>query len=81
VILFNLGTDQPVAVTRANLTVFLTVTSLSFMPQLWAQGLLAPQALWLGAILFAALCAWHPRGAGALRSRARGASTAASPMR
>jgi uncharacterized protein len=53
VILFNLGTDQPVAVTRANLTVFLTVSSLSFIPQLWAQGLLAPQALWLGAILFA----------------------------
>ena len=52
VILFNLGTDQPVAVTRANLTVFLTVTSLSFVPQIWAQGLLAPQALWLGAILF-----------------------------
>lgn len=52
VILFNLGTDQPVAVTRANLTVFLTVTSLSFVPQLWAQGLLVPHALWIGAILF-----------------------------
>lgn len=52
VILFNLGTDQPVTVTRANLTVFLTVTSLSFVPQMWAQGLLAPQALWLGAMLF-----------------------------
>lgn len=51
VILFNLGTDQPVAVTRANLTVFLTVTSLSFVPQMWAQGLLAPEALWLGTIL------------------------------
>ena len=51
VILFNRGTDQPVAVTRANLTVFLTVTSLSFVPQMWAQGLLAPEALWLGTIL------------------------------
>jgi uncharacterized membrane protein YfcA len=51
VILFNLGTDQPVAVTRANLTVFLTVGSLSFIPQFWAQGLLAPEALWLGALL------------------------------
>jgi uncharacterized protein len=52
VILFNLGTDQPVAVTRGNLTVFLTVSSLSFLPQLWAQGLLAAEALWLGALLF-----------------------------
>lgn len=52
VILFNLSNDQPVSVTRGNLTVFLTITSLSFLPQLWAQGLLAPQALWLGAILF-----------------------------
>lgn len=52
VILFNLGTDQPVAVTRANLAVFLTVTSLSFIPQLWAQGLLVGHALWIGAILF-----------------------------
>jgi uncharacterized protein len=52
VILFNLGTEQPVAVTRANLAVFLTVTSLSFLPQMWAQGLLATQALWLGAVLF-----------------------------
>ena len=51
VILFNLGTDQPVSVTRANLTVFLTITSLSFLPQLWAQGLLAVEALWIGALL------------------------------
>jgi hypothetical protein len=52
VILFNLGADQPVAVTRGNLAVFLTVSSLSFLPQLWAQGMLPPLALWLGAILF-----------------------------
>jgi uncharacterized protein len=70
VILFNLGTDQPVAVTRANLTVFLTVTSLSFVPQLWLQGLLAAHAVWLGVDPVPALCAWHPRGSGDLRSRA-----------
>ena len=51
VILFNLGTDQPVAVTRGNLAVFLTLTSLSFLPQLWLQGLLPPRALWIGVVL------------------------------
>jgi len=51
VILFNLGADQPVAVTRGNLTVFLTASTLSFLPQLWVQGMLPPMALWLGAIL------------------------------
>ncbi len=51
VILFNLGSDQPVAVTRGNLASFLTITSLSFLPQLWLQGMLPPQALWLGVIL------------------------------
>lgn len=51
VILFNLGSDQPVAVTRGNLAVFLTLTSLSFLPQLWLQGLLPARALWLGALM------------------------------
>lgn len=51
VILFNLGTDQPVAVTRGNLAVFLTLTSLSFMPQLWLQGLLVPRGFWIGVLL------------------------------
>lgn len=52
VILFNLGTaDQPVAVTRGNLALFLTLTSLSFLPQLWLQGLLPPRALALGSLL------------------------------
>lgn len=51
VILFNLGSDQPVEVTRANLAVFLTISSLSFLPQLWVQGLLSDRALWLGIIL------------------------------
>jgi len=53
VILFNLGSDQPVSVTRGNLIVFLTLTSLSFLPQLWLQGLLPPHALWLGGVLLA----------------------------
>lgn len=51
VILFNLGTDQPVAQTRGNLALFLTLTSLSFLPQLWLQGLLPAAAVWLGLIL------------------------------
>jgi uncharacterized protein len=63
VILFNLGTDQPVAVTRANLTVFLTVSSLGIIPHLWAQGLLADTALWIGAILFLPYAAGTRAGA------------------
>lgn len=51
VILFNLGTDQPVQITRANLAVFLTLSSLTFLPQLWLQGMLSSRALWLGIIL------------------------------
>lgn len=52
VILFNLGTEgQPVAVTRANLALFLTLSSLTFLPQLWLQGLLPPSAIWLGVLL------------------------------
>jgi hypothetical protein len=52
VILFNLGVaGQPVAVTRGNLAVFLTLTSLSFLPQLWLQGLLPATAFWLGVVL------------------------------
>lgn len=51
VILFNLGANQPVAQTRGNLALFLTLSSLSFLPQLWLQGLLPPRALWLGLIL------------------------------
>jgi len=51
VILFNLGADQPVSVTRGNLACFLTFSSLSFLPQLWLQGMLPQGALWIGAIL------------------------------
>ncbi len=52
VILFNLATEgQPVAMTRGNLAVFLTLSSLTFLPQLWLQGLLPAEAVWLGVLL------------------------------
>lgn len=51
VILFNLGTDQPVAVTRGNLACFLTLNSLFMMPLMWMQGLVDGQAFFLGLIL------------------------------
>jgi uncharacterized membrane protein YfcA len=52
VILFNLGAaGQAVEVTRGNLAVFLTLTSLTFLPQLWLQGMVAAEAVWLGVLL------------------------------
>lgn len=51
VILFQLAGSDGARRSRANLIVFLTVTSISFLPQLWAQGLLTPAALWLGVVL------------------------------
>ncbi|GAB5449203.1 sulfite exporter TauE/SafE family protein [Gymnodinialimonas sp.] len=51
VILFNLGTDQPVAVTRGNLACFLTLNSLFMMPMMWIQGLVDARAFFLGLIL------------------------------
>ena len=52
VILFNLGTEgQPVPVTRGNLAVFLTLSSLTFLPQLWLQGLVSVEAVWMGLLL------------------------------
>lgn len=51
VVLFNLGTDQPVAVTRGNLACFLTLNSLFMMPMLWIQGLVDARAFFLGLIL------------------------------
>lgn len=51
VILFNLGTDQPVAVTRGNLACFLTLNSLFMMPMMWVQGLVDGRAFFLGLIL------------------------------
>ncbi len=51
VVLFNLGTDQPVAVTRGNLACFLTLNSLFMMPMMWLQGLVDGRAFALGLIL------------------------------
>ena len=72
VILFNLGSDQPVAVTRGNLACFLTFNSLCMMPMLWLQGLINAEAIWLGAILLApyALGTWG--GARIFRPEAAG---------
>ncbi|HID67500.1 MAG TPA: sulfite exporter TauE/SafE family protein [Roseibacterium sp.] len=51
VILFNLGTDQPVSVTRGNLACFLTLNSLFMMPMMWLQGMVDARAFYLGLIL------------------------------
>ena len=51
VILFNLGAGAPAAVTRANTLVFLTLCSGILLGQLWLQGLLGPDAIWLGLVL------------------------------
>lgn len=72
VILFNLGTDQPVAVTRGNLACFLTLNSLFMMPMLWVQGLVDGRAFFLGLILlvpyalggFVGVQMFRPEGAG-----------------
>lgn len=86
VILFNLAREgQPVAVTRANLTLFLTLSSLSFLPQLWVQGLLDGTALWTGAALLLpygvgtriGAAVFSPERAGAYRRLAYGLIAAA----
>jgi len=51
VILFNLGSDQPVAVTRGNLACFLTFNGLLLMPMLWLQGMVDARVLWLGGLM------------------------------
>lgn len=51
VILFQLAGGDRAQKSRANLIIFLTVTSISFVPQLWFQGLLSAEAVWLGALL------------------------------
>ncbi|OAN69463.1 hypothetical protein A8B78_21565 [Jannaschia sp. EhC01] len=76
VILFNLGTDQPVTVTRGNLACFLTLNSLFMMPMMWAQGLVDARAFFLGLILlapyaiggFVGVQLFRPGGAGLYRS-------------
>lgn len=51
VILFNLGSTQSVAVTRANLACFLTFNSLLMLPMLALQGLIDISAFWIGMVL------------------------------
>lgn len=51
VILFNLGSDQPVAVTRANLACFLTLNALFLMPMMLVQGAIESSAIWVGAVM------------------------------
>lgn len=80
VILFNLGSDQPVAVTRGNLACFLTFNSLLMMPMLWIQGLVDGRAAWLGALLLLpyALGTWS--GARLFRPEAAGLYKGAAYM-
>lgn len=54
VILFNMSSGMAAAQVRANTAVFLTISSLTFLPQLWAQGLMTLDTLTLGAILLPA---------------------------
>ncbi|MEM9320873.1 MAG: sulfite exporter TauE/SafE family protein [Pseudomonadota bacterium] len=51
VILFNFGAGLSASKVRANTAVYLTISSLTFLPQLWAQGLLTPTTLVLGFLL------------------------------
>ncbi|MDU8945080.1 sulfite exporter TauE/SafE family protein [Ovoidimarina sediminis] len=51
VILFNLATGDGAGRVRANTLIFLTLTSLIVLPQMALQGLLKPEALWLGTIM------------------------------
>ena len=51
VILLNLASGDDAARMRANLSSFLTVTSLAFPLVIWAQGALTAQAVWIGLLL------------------------------
>lgn len=51
VVLFNLGTDQPVSVTRGNLACFLTLNAMCMLPMMWLQDLVQGPAVWLGLVL------------------------------
>jgi uncharacterized membrane protein YfcA len=51
VILYLLSGPDPVAVTRANLTLFVAVTSLAAITALWATGVLGARAAWMGLAL------------------------------
>jgi uncharacterized membrane protein YfcA len=51
VILYLLSGPDPVAMTRANLTLFVAVTSLAAIVALWANGVLGARAAWTGLAL------------------------------
>ena len=51
VILYLLSGPDPVATTRANLTLFVAVTSLAAIVALWAAGVLGAAAAWTGLLL------------------------------
>lgn len=72
VILFNLGSDQAVEVTRGNLACFLTFNSLLMMPMLWLQGLIDGPAIWLGAVLLVPYAIGTWSGARLFRPEAAG---------
>ena len=54
VILFNLSSGDDARRIRANTLVFLTLGSLFVLPQMAAQGVLAPLAIWLGILMLPA---------------------------
>ena len=58
-VLFQLGGQDSVAMSRANALVFLTLTSLLLLPLMALQGILTMAAVWLGLVLLI------PYGAGA----------------
>ena len=78
VILFNLGSDQPVAVTRGNLACFLTFNSLLMMPMMWLQGLIDARAVWLGVILLLPYALGTSTGARLFRPEVAGLYKAAA---
>lgn len=63
-VLFQLASGDAAARTRANTICFLTLNSILLLPVMWVQGVLPPEALWLGAVMLA------PYGAGSLIGQA-----------
>ncbi|MBY4895124.1 sulfite exporter TauE/SafE family protein [Rhodobacteraceae bacterium N5(2021)] len=72
VILFNLGTDQPVEVTRANLACFLTFNALFLMPMMYIQGAIDGFAVWVGALMLLPYAAGTMIGTALFRPEAAG---------
>ena len=54
VILFNMSGGMSAEQVRGNTAVFLTISSLTFLPQLWAQGVLSLSTVVLGLLLLPA---------------------------